>query len=185
MTQLPVTEADLQSYIDGHRPESRRTEIEAYLAARPDEAERVLAYRLQTETLRVLFNPVLSEPVPARLTGVPQAKNWMLQRWAASVAIAVAGGAAGWTLHGQMDEPGVSTQAQRSNRIAEGRQVANLARQAAIAHVVYSPDVKRPVEIGADQEEQLVTWLSKRIGRVGCLPERASSPGDPSKTSIF
>jgi anti-sigma factor RsiW len=164
MTQLPVTEADLQSYIDGHLPESRRTEIEAYLAARPDEAERVLAYRLQTETLRVLFNPVLSEPVPPRLSGVPQAKNWMLQRWAAGVAIAVAGGAAGWTLHGQMDEPGVSTQTQRSNRIAEGRQVANLARQAAIAHVVYSPDVKRPVEIGADQEEQLVTWLSKRIG---------------------
>ncbi|HCE6463371.1 TPA: anti-sigma factor [Pseudomonas aeruginosa] len=39
-----------------------------------------------------------------------------------------------------------------------------MAHQAAIAHVVYSPDVKRPVEIGADQEEQLVAWLSKRLG---------------------
>jgi anti-sigma factor RsiW len=42
--------------------------------------------------------------------------------------------------------------------------VSAFARQAAIAHVVYSPDVRRPVEIGAEQEEQLVAWLSKRIG---------------------
>lgn len=35
---------------------------------------------------------------------------------------------------------------------------------AAIAHVVYSPDVRHPVKIGADQEDQLVTWLAKRLG---------------------
>ena len=38
-----------------------------------------------------------------------------------------------------------------------------LPRQAAIAHVVYSPDVRRPVKITADQEDQLVKWLSKRL----------------------
>ena len=41
---------------------------------------------------------------------------------------------------------------------------SGLAHQAAVAHVVYSPEVTRPVEIGADQEEQLVAWLSKRLG---------------------
>ena len=44
------------------------------------------------------------------------------------------------------------------------QQVSSLARQAAIAHVVYSPDIRHPVEIGADQESQLVTWLSNRLG---------------------
>jgi len=39
-----------------------------------------------------------------------------------------------------------------------------LARQAAVAHVVYSPDIKRPVEVTADQEDQLVKWLTKRLG---------------------
>jgi anti-sigma factor RsiW len=39
-----------------------------------------------------------------------------------------------------------------------------LAHEAAIAHVVYSPDAGHPVEIGADQEDQLVAWLTKRIG---------------------
>src|SRR5262249_45771313 len=38
------------------------------------------------------------------------------------------------------------------------------ARRAAIAHVVYSPEVRHPVEVGADQEAHLVAWLSKRLG---------------------
>jgi anti-sigma factor RsiW len=29
---------------------------------------------------------------------------------------------------------------------------------------VFSPDVRRPVEIKAENEDQLVTWLSKRLG---------------------
>jgi anti-sigma factor RsiW len=42
--------------------------------------------------------------------------------------------------------------------------MAQLPRQAAIAHVVFSPDVRRPVEISAENEDQLVAWLSKRLG---------------------
>ena len=38
------------------------------------------------------------------------------------------------------------------------------ARRAAVAHVVYSPDARRPVEVGADQEQALVNWLTKRMG---------------------
>jgi anti-sigma factor RsiW len=37
------------------------------------------------------------------------------------------------------------------------------AQRAAVAHVVYTPDARRPVEVGADQREQLVTWLSRRM----------------------
>lgn len=76
-------------------------------------------------------------------------------------SIAVASGGAGWALHGQQN-----AQLARSTVAtpAATQQFASLARQAAIAHVVFSPDVKRPVEIGADQEDQLVAWLSKRIG---------------------
>ncbi|MBA5605935.1 anti-sigma factor [Duganella sp. FT3S] len=44
---------------------------------------------------------------------------------------------------------------------AEGRA---LARSAAVAHAVYSPELRHPVEVGADQQQHLVTWLSKRLG---------------------
>jgi anti-sigma factor RsiW len=39
-----------------------------------------------------------------------------------------------------------------------------LPRQAAVAHAVFTPDVRRPVEVGADHESQLITWLTKRMG---------------------
>jgi anti-sigma factor RsiW len=33
-----------------------------------------------------------------------------------------------------------------------------------VAHATYSPEVRHPVEVGADQEPHLVAWLSKRLG---------------------
>jgi len=36
-----VQESDLQAYVDGVAEESRRAEVEAYLAERPEEAGRV------------------------------------------------------------------------------------------------------------------------------------------------
>ena len=41
---------------------------------------------------------------------------------------------------------------------------ADFAARAAIAHAVYAPEAKRPVEVDGAHEDQLVTWLSKRMG---------------------
>lgn len=165
MNTHSVTEADLHAYIDGRLPESRLAEIEAYLAAHPDEAGRLQAYREQKVALRALFDPLLDEPLPAALrdlaepppaiAGAPRRPfigRWSLQRIAASFAIAMLGGAAGWLGHGHY---------QASEPLA---QAVPLSRQAAVAHVVYSPDLRRPVEVTAEQEDQLVKWLSKRLG---------------------
>lgn len=163
MNTLPVTEADLHAYVDNLLPASRRVEIEAYLASRPDEMQRLNAYRAQNNALRSLFNPVLDEPVPSRLSSAPRQHSWMLQRFAAGLVIAVISGSAGWLLHGQEGGDGqLALNTTPAPTPIQG--VTGLAHQAAIAHVVYSPDVRRPVEIGAEQEDQLVAWLSKRIG---------------------
>lgn len=162
MKQNPITEADLHAYIDGLLPQSRRAEIEAYLAARPAEADRLQVYRKQKDELRALFNPVMDEPIPMFLRSGPRHRTWDLQRFAAGLVIAFVGGAAGWLLHGQVT-PATLAQSPAATS-AESVKVSALVRQAAIAHVVYSPDVRHPVEIGADQEDQLVTWLSKRLG---------------------
>lgn len=160
MNTLPITEADLHAYVDGLLPVARRTEIENYLAVRPDETARLEAYRTQNAAMRALFDPVLNEPVPGRLTATRPRSYGMLQRVAAGIAIAFFSGSIGWALHGVQDND--LRVAQRSP--ATTQQESRLAHQAAIAHVVYSPDVRHPVEIGADQEDQLVTWLSKRLG---------------------
>ena len=174
MSKLPITEADLHAYVDAELPDDRRAEVEDFLAAQPEEASRVFAYQAQKDALRQLFNPVLDESLPAELLELAEKpivpameamatpavdmkkrtflSRWSMQRIAASFAIALLSGLAGWLGHGQY---------QATERMA---QITPLARQAAVAHVVYSPDIKRPVEVTADQEDQLVKWLTKRLG---------------------
>jgi anti-sigma factor RsiW len=90
---------------------------------------------------------------------VPERLRARRGRWrpaaiaAAWVALGVAiGGIAGWQLNAvRMD-------------VAQKAEVPGFVRRAAVAHAVYSPEVRHPVEVGADQEEHLVAWLSKRLG---------------------
>ena len=170
----PVTEADLHAFVDGHLPAERETEIAAYLAARPDDAHRVEAYRTQKRELHALFDPVLDEQPPQRL--LKSARRlavsptpWYLQRLAAGLAIALISGATGWGLRGV--GPGFGgdeTARMAAAPPAPGGltlvSATGFAQRAAIAHAVYSPDVRRPVEVDAAHEDQLVAWLSKRMG---------------------
>ena len=63
----PVTEADLHAFVDGRLPAERQVEIAAYLAARPEDAQRLEAYRAHKRELHALFDPVLDEQPPQRL----------------------------------------------------------------------------------------------------------------------
>ena len=159
----PITEADLHAWVDGQLSAERAREIEAYLSTHRDEAERLEAYRAQKRELHALFDPVLEEPLPERLVAAarPPARG-SVRRVAAAVAIAVLGGAAGWTLRGSIGDaaPSAGTAALPSAALPLG----DFARRAAVAHAVYSPDVRRAVEVSAAQEDQLVAWLSKRMG---------------------
>ncbi|MBA5685472.1 anti-sigma factor family protein [Rugamonas apoptosis] len=109
-------------------------------------------------------------------------------RHVAALALTLAGGAAGWWLHdiqaGGAAAPPALAGAARAQptparpgsasggpaaqlAAADGPPTAEgqaLARSAAVAHAVYSPEQRHPVEVGADQQQHLVTWLSKRLG---------------------
>jgi len=162
----PITEAELQAYVDRQLTPERQREIEAYLARRPEEAQRVDSYLAQKRELRALFNPVLEEPLPQRLRLAARPRTpWYMQRMAAGIAIAVVSSVAGWGLRGGLGtEPGGGMVAQRTPSAITVASATGFAQRAAIAHAVYSPDVRRAVEVGADHEDQLVAWLSKRMG---------------------
>jgi len=123
------------------------------------------------DSLRKLLDKQLDEPVPDRLLGAARRRaprsawRWpsprALQRVAASLAFVMLGGVSGWVAHGVA--PGGAELVPSAAQAAAAPE-AGLARRAAIAHVVYSPDARRPVEIGVDQEDQLVSWLSRRLG---------------------
>ena len=150
MSRQAVTETDLHAYVDGALPAERAAEVDAYLADRPEEAARLAAYREQNAALHREFDPVLDERPPHRLDAPRLYRARPLLRYAAVVAWFALGGVIGWQLH-----------AFTADRRADA---TSWPRRAAIAHVVYSPEVRHPVEVGADQEAHLVAWLSKRLG---------------------
>lgn len=76
--------------------------------------------------------------------------------------VAVVSAGAAWTARGALDEA-PSRQA-RALALSPTTELEGFAQRAAVAHAVYSPDPRRPVEVGADQEQALVTWLTRRLG---------------------
>ena len=151
MSRPDISESDLHAYLDGELEHSRRAAVEAHVALQPEEAARLTAYARLNDALRARYDPHLDESVPPRLTLAAARGPSRILRYAAVVAWLALGGIAGWQLHGW--------QSRDDRAVAPG-----WARRAAVAHIVYSPEVRHPVEVGADQEDHLVAWLSKRLG---------------------
>ncbi len=151
-----MNDAEIQAYVDGRLDAGRRAELDAWLAVHPEEQERVAAYQQLNDAIHGAYDPVLEETVPAALPAALRARApW--RRFAAVagwVALGMAIGATGgWWLHGAAPVPPPAADSG-----------ALMARRAAVAHATYSPEVRHPVEVGADQEAHLVAWLSKRLG---------------------
>ncbi|MEG0053736.1 MAG: anti-sigma factor [Comamonas sp.] len=163
----PITEADLHAYADQQLSTARRAEIEQFLSSRPDERRRVQDWQTQNQSLRHLLNPVLEEPLPLRLPLGPKSTAWPWRSLAAGLAIAVLSAGSAWVARGFVDDGRSARLASNAHPGAvayQGGDLSGFALRAAVAHVVYSPDVRRPVEVDADQEQQLASWLSKRLG---------------------
>jgi anti-sigma factor RsiW len=108
-------------------------------------------YEQQTAAIKRQFDPVLTEPIPAR----------MYLRRPAWIGYATAAGifAAGIAI-------GLSIPPVRQTLSPHAPVVVAPTRpmRAARAHAVYAPEVRHPVEVEAAQQEHLVKWLSKRLG---------------------
>ena len=155
MTDTPITEGDLQAYADGRLPEARRAAVEAWLATRPEEAERIASYRRLAHEVRAAYDSMIAEPVPERLARAA-APRMPPRRIAAAV---------GWVVLGVAIGAPAAWHLRPERPIAQSvPDTTRIARRAALAHATYSPEVRHPVEVGADDEQHLVTWLSKRLG---------------------
>jgi anti-sigma factor RsiW len=163
----PVTEADLHAYADRQLNPVRHAEVAQFRDTHPEERARVEMWQRHNALLSALLDPVLDEPVPLRLPTRPVATAWPWRGVAASLAIALVSAGTAWTVRGRMDTHSLQvadTAVPVATMAADTHGLEGFARRAAVAYVVYSPDARRPVEIGADQEQALVTWLTKRMG---------------------
>ena len=147
----PVREDDLHAYVDGALPEARRLDVEAWLAAHPDDAARVQTWAGQNQALHAAFDGVLNEPLPIDLVRAAHRQPARMPYKAMAAALAfAASGLIGYGIGLKADQPVPAPQ--------------HFARDAAIAHAVFSPEARHPVEVDAAHAAHLVSWLSKRVG---------------------
>jgi anti-sigma factor RsiW len=165
----PVGEEDLQALIDGRLSPDRWEMVETYLKANPDAASRVSAYGEQRAALRALLAFKGNEPIPARLriASIAAERRRFASRRMATVAAALAwlavGGVVGWSANAWLT--GANLAAARPD---------HTARDAIAAHKTFVAEVVHPVEVGANQEQHLVQWLAKRLGRPLQAPDLSS-----------
>ena len=161
-----IDDLTLHAWLDGELPPERAAAVEAWLAQHPDDAARVRQWAADRERIRTEFAGVLDEPVPAALEqglwrgpaaerGLDVGRGAGWQRWAAAFAVFALGGVLGagamWRVQA----------AAAAARVAAAAEPAWVTR-AAVAHAVYVPEVRHPVEVKA-QEEHLSRWLTKRL----------------------
>jgi anti-sigma factor RsiW len=191
-TSPPLSRPDdarLSAWVDAELDAAGMAQVEAWLHDHPEDAARARAWAADRDTLRAHFDPVLDEPLPPALLNTvlssgreagagPGADAWRAPwRRAAMVAAllltgGVAGGLVGASL-GRGDAPGLAAWS-LPWADGDGAQVRAGAWQhrAAVAHAVYAPEVRHPVEVNVAQgsaaeqraqEEHLTRWLSKRL----------------------
>src|SRR5258705_686223 len=95
---IPVTEDELHAYVDNELPAERRGDVEAWLAAHPDDAARVQSWRAMAEALHARYDQVADEAVPKRLEIErlgQQPRRWVYGAGAAALAAVLVRGGAG------------------------------------------------------------------------------------------
>ena len=156
MSAAPIPEDMLQAYVDEQLSAAEMSEVERRLAQDAVEAQRAEAYRLQRRLLREAFDSVLREPLPQRLVASPigrRAVGW--QRIAAVLAWIALGAVLGWQARDQRGSRGEQTE---------------LVQRARMAHVIYSAENRRAVEVAASEEQDMIRWLSRRMNTAVRVP---------------
>ena len=161
----PLTEAECHALVDGQLSSAQLAALQARLAHDINAQATVLKWQQQREALRGLQQGVLDEPLPptllaaAQQTAASQQEINQWWRWGGMAAGVLLAFGVGWLSHGEWQaEP-------RLAGLSKTPAVHDFARQAGFAHVVYTPEVRHPVEVSAAEQEHLVQWLSKRVGK--------------------
>lgn len=161
MSAQQISEELLHAYVDEALEPQQRSEVERYLAADPEAAQRVAAYARQRELLHSAYAHVLQEPVPQRLAAENRRAPWdRLVRVAAVLGWIVFGGVLGWMLRGETPV----------GQTAAGPE-ADLVQRARLAHKIYVAEGRRAVEVAAAEEESMIRWLSKRMNAAVRVPD--------------
>lgn len=155
-TNPTVTEADLHAFADGQLPEAARARVEAYLVENPEEAAMVAGWQAQNAGIKSLFSGYeksrdtdLRMVAPADTVSAWKTRSALA---AAAVMLFALGAVSDRFIPPLFQPPPL--------QLAESE---TLPKQAETAFLVYAGEVRHPVEVFANEEAHLATWLGKRL----------------------
>jgi anti-sigma factor RsiW len=167
MSPRLFTENDIHLALDGEMPADDRSGFERWLEANPDMKARAERYATDRDQLRAALDPILGEPVPERLRKLVRApmrrsaRMLWLRNVAAAAVIFLVGGAVGYGIG-------------HAGRPSADPDTLGFVEGALAAHRVYSAEKLHVVEVGVDQKDHLIGWLSKRVGVTLTAPDLAA-----------
>lgn len=157
-----ITEEELQAFVDGQLYGPRHDRIAAAIASDSELARRVEGLRRIANAMHAAYDSILDEPVPAEmLRTIINRSPVSLLRLAAAVAWMTIGGVIGGLIVSQTGP----------DNATDMTAMRPLPREAAYAHAVYVPEVRHPVEVGANERAHLNAWLSKRLATTVVAPD--------------
>ena len=170
----PPSDEWLGAWLDGELDETTALRVQAWLQQHPEDAARVRLWAADRDALRARLAAELDEPLPphwrewvtAPSGGAAQAAatarpspRWLALAAVLALATGLAGALGGWW----WGHP------PRAEAAVAGREP--WLQFAALAHAVYVPEKRHPVEVAVEgdaatqraQEEHLSRWLTKRL----------------------
>ncbi|NLS04781.1 anti-sigma factor [Rhizobium sp. P32RR-XVIII] len=151
-----VPEAELHAYADGQLPDSDRARIEAWLQDHPEDAAKIAAWQAQNAEIRSMFAPYErskeSDILLIDRENAPSDRLKRLRLAAAAVVLFALGAVAGHYGPPLLERPELQLASSET-----------LPKEAQNAFLVYAGEVRHPVEVFANEEAHLATWLGKRL----------------------
>ncbi|WP_414155584.1 anti-sigma factor family protein [Pseudomonas sp. BNK-43-a] len=158
MTRLIPTEQELHAFVDDQLEPVRRAEVEAWLAANPEQAARIEAWRSDARRLRAAlagFNDMPHNPQLELAHLRRRVRQRRQQRFASAAVLLLAlglGGLGGW-------------HARESTMLAGDLPMADAVQ----AHKLFADATA--LDVQADDPAQLQSWLGQHFNRVGQVPD--------------
>lgn len=170
----PITEDEIHALVDDQLTPDALAALQERLARDPQALATLEKWKRQRDALRGLHQDVLDETVPATLVTAAQQTTTSQQemdqwwRWGGRAAGLMLAFGIGWFSNNtwQTERLGNAPTA----TLVNSKIAPEFAREASIAHAVFSPEVRHPVEVAAADQVHLVQWLSKRLGRQLKIP---------------
>jgi anti-sigma factor RsiW len=174
-THAPLTDDERHALVDAQGTPVALAALQLRLQSDPDAQQQLAQWQAQREILRRLHAEVLHEALPSALTQAAHQATTARQtsaQWrhlggmAASVLLAFG---VGWLSNTSWQA--VQSHPVAAPQLAQAQFEHDFVRQASLAHSIYTPEVKHPVEVTAQEQAHLVQWLSKRLGKPLKVPD--------------